>query len=39
MGYGFVGDLASVLDPELREHQVIELGGVPSQIFVADEGA
>jgi bacillithiol biosynthesis cysteine-adding enzyme BshC len=39
MGYGFVVDLASALDPELREHQVIELGGVPSQIFVADEGA
>lgn len=34
-GYPLIEDLASALDPESRDHQLIELGGVPSQIFVA----
>lgn len=38
-GYGLIEDLASAIDPEGRDHQVIDLGGVASQVFVADEGA
>lgn len=33
-GYGLVEDLAAALDPETRDHQVLDFGGVASQIFV-----
>jgi bacillithiol biosynthesis cysteine-adding enzyme BshC len=33
-GYGLLDDLAAAIDPEGRNHQVLELGGVASQVFV-----
>jgi bacillithiol biosynthesis cysteine-adding enzyme BshC len=33
MGYRLVEDVAAALDPESRGHQVLDLGGVPSQVF------
>jgi len=32
-GYGLIDDLARSLDPESRDHQIIDLGGVAAQIF------
>jgi bacillithiol biosynthesis cysteine-adding enzyme BshC len=37
-GYGLVDDLAANLDPESRAHQIIDLGGVASQVFVRGSG-
>lgn len=33
-GYRLIEDLAREIDPECREHQLVRLGGVASQIFV-----
>lgn len=32
-GYRFIEDLAAVMDPEGRDHQVLDFGGVASQIY------
>ena len=42
-GYALIGELAANLEPESRDHQIIDLGGVASQVFVeraqaAEEG-
>jgi bacillithiol biosynthesis cysteine-adding enzyme BshC len=33
-GYRLIEDLAVVIDPEQRDHQVVDLGGVAAQVFV-----
>ncbi len=33
-GYGIVEDLAEVLDPECRDHQVIDLGGIAGDVMI-----
>jgi hypothetical protein len=35
-GYGLIDDLARSIDPESRDHQIIDLGGVASQVYVAN---
>lgn len=34
-GYDLIGDLASTLDPECPDHQVIELGGIAAEVLTA----
>jgi bacillithiol synthase len=34
-GYGLIDDLARSLDPESRDHQIVDLGGVASQVYVS----
>jgi uncharacterized protein YllA (UPF0747 family) len=38
-GYGLIDDLARSIDPESREHQIVDLGGVASQIFKTQSDA
>jgi len=33
-GYGLIEDLAAAVDPETRDHQVVDFGGIASQVFV-----
>jgi bacillithiol biosynthesis cysteine-adding enzyme BshC len=33
-GYGLIEDIAAAIDPESRDHQVLDFGGVASQVFV-----
>jgi bacillithiol biosynthesis cysteine-adding enzyme BshC len=33
-GYGLIEDIAAAIDPEERNHQVLDFGGVASQVFV-----
>ncbi len=33
-GYGLIEDIAAAIDPETRDHQVLDFGGVASQVFV-----
>ena len=33
-GYGLIEDLAAAIDPEKRDHQVVDFGGVAAQVFV-----
>jgi hypothetical protein len=32
-GYGLIDDLARAIDPESRDHQIVDIGGVASQVF------
>ena len=33
-GYGLIEDLAAAIDPEKRDHHVVDFGGVAAQVFV-----
>ncbi len=36
-GYRLVEDLAMAVDSELRDHQILDLGGISSQVFTASD--
>jgi bacillithiol biosynthesis cysteine-adding enzyme BshC len=38
-GEGLIEDLADAIDPESRQHQLIRIGGVASQVFARGSGA